>query len=154
MQATAGQTKPRAAERDVERIRSLYACIRSADAKLVGADGQPAELPVELDGFLCRVLDDLRAGASVTLMETNEELTTMEAAKMLGVSRQFLVQLLESEQIPFHKAGTHRRTYVRDVLAYKSKRDRNRRNTLNALTRAEFEEGLYDLVPMIDDAAR
>jgi excisionase family DNA binding protein len=154
MLAPRGHTKLRIAAEDVEGVRSLYASIRSAEAKLVGADGQLVVLPMELDGFLRRVLDDLRAGASVTLMESNAELTTMEAAKMLGVSRQFLVQLLESDQIPFHKVGTHRRVYTRDLQAFKSKRDANRRKALRDLARVEFEEGLYDLVPMIDDTAR
>jgi excisionase family DNA binding protein len=154
MLAPGGHTKLRAAAEDVEGVRSLYASIRSAEAKLVGADGQLVVLPMELDGFLRRVLDDLRAGASVTLMESNAELTTMKAAKMLGVSRQFLVQLLESDQIPFHKVGTHRRVYTRDLQAFKSKRDANRRKALRDLARVEIEEGLYDLVPMIDDTAR
>ena len=41
---------------------------------------------------------------------------TVEAARILGVSRQYFIQLLQEEQIPFHMAGTHRRVYVRDVF--------------------------------------
>ncbi len=33
---------------------------------------------------------------------------------MLGVSRQFLIKLLERDEIPHHMVGTHRRIYVRD----------------------------------------
>jgi hypothetical protein len=47
--------------------------------------------------------------------------------------------------------GTHRRLYVRDLLAYKAKRDSNRRKIFDALTRAEVEDGLYDLEPPDDD---
>ncbi len=64
---------------------------------------------------------------------------------MLGVSRQFLIKLLERGEIPHHMVGTHRRIYVRDLLAYKAKRDSSRRKILDDLTRAEAEEGLYDL---------
>jgi hypothetical protein len=34
---------------------------------------------------------------------------------------------------------------VRDLLAYKTKRDAHRRRVLNELTRAETADGLYDL---------
>jgi excisionase family DNA binding protein len=66
---------------------------------------------------------------------------------MLGMSRQFLVRLLEKGEIPFHMVGTHRRMYARDVLAYRAKRDLSRRKILDDLARAEYEEGLYDQVP-------
>jgi hypothetical protein len=48
--------------------------------------------------------------------------------------------------------GTHRRLYVRDVLAYKLQRDGKRRRILDDLTRAEAEEGLYDREPPDDHA--
>jgi len=73
---------------------------------------------------------------------------------MLSVSRQFLVQLLEQNQIPFHMVGTHRRVYARDLLAFKAKRDSARRKTLDDLARTEMENGLYDLVPLNDPHTR
>jgi len=63
------------------------------------------------------------------------------------MSRQFLVQLLEKGEIPFHRVGTHRRLYVRDVIAYKAKRDTTRRKTLDDLAKREFSEGNYGKVP-------
>jgi len=48
--------------------------------------------------------------------------------------------------------GTHRRIYVGDLLAYKAKRDSNRRKILDELTRAEADDGLYDLEPPDDGA--
>ncbi len=71
---------------------------------------------------------------------------------MLGVSRQFLIKVLERAEIPHHMVGTHRRVYVRDLLAYKAKRDSKRGRILGELTRAEAEDGLYDLEP-VDDRA-
>lgn len=73
--------------------------------------------------------------------------TTVEAARLLGVSRQFLVKQLEKNEIPFHLVGTHRRVYARDLLAYKVQRDGKRRQIIDELTRAEAAEGLYDREP-------
>jgi len=56
--------------------------------------------------------------------------------------------LLDENQIPYHMVGTHRRIYARDVLAYKGRRDSARRKTLDDLARAEFDEGIYDRIPM------
>jgi excisionase family DNA binding protein len=135
-------------EQDQRDILDLYTKIRAAEAKLVGPDGKTQLLPTNLYSFLCQVLGDLKAGKSVTILQSNAELTTVEAAKLLAVSRQFLVQLLEKNQIPFHMVGTHRRLYARDVLAFKGRRDSARRKTLDDLSRTEFEQGTYDRVPL------
>jgi excisionase family DNA binding protein len=79
----------------------------------------------------------------VTILHSEATLTTVEAAKLLGMSRQFLIQEIEKKRIPHHMVGTHRRLYARDVLAYKSNRDAGRRTQLDDLALKEYEEGLY-----------
>jgi excisionase family DNA binding protein len=128
-------------------ISEIYAKLRAAEAKLIGPDGKTEILPNNLYSFLLRLLADLRAGHSVTILQSRHELTTVEASKILGMSRQFLVTLLEKGEIPSHLVGTHRRMYVRDVIAYKAKRDSARRDTLNQLAKREFAKGDYDKVP-------
>jgi len=134
-------------QKEQKEIRDIYLKLREAEAKLIGPDGRTEILPNNLYSFLLRLLADLRAGHSVTILQNRHELTTVEASKVLGVSRQFLIQLLEKGEIPFHMAGTHRRIYVRDILAYKSIRDTSRRKTLDNLARQEFAKGDYDKVP-------
>lgn len=73
--------------------------------------------------------------------------TTAEAAEMLGVSRQFLVNLLEAGDIPYHKVGTHRRIYVQDLMKYKAKRDEKRKKIIRDLIAAEATEDIYKKVP-------
>lgn len=139
-------------ETDQKQVLELYQKIQRSRAKLVGPDGKTQNLPVSLYEFLVKLIADLCEGQSVAIVQNNAQLTTVEAARMLGVSRQFLIKLLERGEIPHHMVGTHRRIYVRDLLAYKAKRDSNRRKILDDLTRAEAEEGLYDLEPPDDRA--
>lgn len=61
------------------------------------------------------------------------ELTTQQAGAVLGVSRPFLVGLLERGAVPFHKAGTHRPVHFEDSLRYKEKTDAARRTVLDEL---------------------
>jgi excisionase family DNA binding protein len=129
--------------KEQKEIIEIYAKLREAEAKLIGPDGKAEILPNNLYSFLLRLLADLRAGNAVTILQSSHELTTIAASKILGMSRQFLVQLLEKGEIPFHKVGTHRRMYVRDVIAYKAKRDTSRRKTLDDLAKREFAKGDY-----------
>jgi len=133
--------------KEQREIQQMYERLREAAAKLVGPDGKTEILPNNIYSFLCRLLADLKAGNSVTILQNNALLTTMDASKMLGVSRQFLVTLLEKGEIPFFKVGTHRRIYAYDLLAYKARRDAGRRKALDDLARAEFEEGFYNRKP-------
>ena len=134
-------------QKEQREIFDIYLKLREAEAKLIGPDGKTEILPNNVYSFLLRLLADLRAGNSVTILQSRHELTTVEAGKILGVSRQFLVQLLEKGEIPFHLVGTHRRIYVRDLIAFKSKRDTARRKTLDDLAKREFAKGDYDKIP-------
>lgn len=134
-------------QKDQQEITTIYQKLREAEAKLVGPDGKTEFLPNNVYSFLLRLLADLKAGNSVTILQSMHRLTTVEAAKVLGVSRQYLIQLLEKGEVPFEKVGTHRRIFVRDVLAYKARRDAQRRTTLNDLAKREFAKGDYGKVP-------
>ncbi len=125
------------------QVLELYQKIQRSRAKLVGPDGKTQNLPVSLYEFLVKLIADLCEGQSVAIVQNDAQLTTVKGARMLGVSRQFLIKLLERGEIPHHMVGTHRRIYVRDLLAYKAKRDSNRRKILDDLTRAEAEDGIY-----------
>ena len=129
-------------------VYDLFEALREHAPKLVGPNGIPEPLPPDLPAFLSRLCASAKAAEPLTIFEDEVELTTAEAARVLSVSRQFLVQLLEENQIPFHKTGTHRRVYARDVFAYKAKRGAERRKIWDDLVRAEIEEGVYDLVPL------
>ena len=141
-----GRTRPE----DQSQVAELYRTMQRSHARLVGPDGVSQTLPASLLEFLTTLNADLREGKPVAIVQNDAQLTTVEAARMLGVSRQFLIKLLEAGGVPYHMVGTHRRVYVRDLLAYKAKRDSRRRRILDELTQAEAAEGLYDLDPPHD----
>ena len=131
-----------------QTVNDLFDSLRTFAPKLVGPNGIPEPLPSDLAAFLSRLCKSVEAAEPLTIFKDEVELSTAEAAKVLSVSRQFLVQLLEQNRIPFHKTGTHRRVYARDVYAYKAKRGAEQRKIWDDLVRAEIEEGVYDLVPL------
>ena len=137
--------------KDQRDIEDLYEAIRKGKAKLVGPDGEVKVLPVSLYSFLVELIGLLNAGQCVYIVQNEAKLTTVEAATMLGVSRQFLVNLLEKDEIPYHLVGTHRRIYAHDLLRYKAKRDGQRRKALDELVEVEVNQGLYDKVPPLNE---
>ena len=130
---------------DQQHTKELYRQIQQSRAKLVGADGSAQDLPATLGDFLTKLTADLRKGRSVAIVQNDAQVTTVEGARMLGVSRQFLIKQIEGGEIPHYMVGTQRRIYVRDLLAYKTKRDAHRHRILDDLARAEAADGLYDL---------
>jgi excisionase family DNA binding protein len=54
----------------------------------------------------------------VLLLSREAEMTTQEAADALGVSRPFVVSLIDQGILPARKVGSHRRVKASDVQAY------------------------------------
>jgi excisionase family DNA binding protein len=101
-------------------------------------------LPASLFQLLRQAVTELAHGQVVTLVSCNKELTTQQAANLLGVSRPYLIKLLEQGEIPFVRTGTHRRILFDDLMAYKERRDAGRRKDLASLTQLSQELGLYN----------
>jgi len=95
---------------------------------------EPIELPAGAVDLLLDILEAMAAGRGVTLIPEDAELTTVEAADILNVSRPYLVGLLENGTIPFRKVGAHRRVRLEDVMAYKAQVDTERESILDKLT--------------------
>jgi excisionase family DNA binding protein len=117
---------------------------RAPRCQLVGPKGETIALPESLFYVLERVAEVLARGDSITVVPVGKELTTQQAANLLNISRQYLVRLLDEERIPFRKTGKHRRLRIEDVLAFKDKRDKDRRAGLRELSRLTQELGGYD----------
>jgi len=110
--------------------------VQEADQK------NPIELPAGAVALLMEVLEAMAAGLGVTIIPENAELTTVEAADVLKVSRPYLIKLLEEGAIPHRKVGKHRRIRMEDLMTYKSRDDRERDAVLDQLVREAQEQDM------------
>ena len=114
--------------------------------RVIDADQEEAiELPAGAVAMLMDILEAMAAGQGITIVPENAELTTVQAAELLNVSRPFLIKLLEEGKIPFRKVGRHRRIRMEDVMRYKQAIDREREEVLDQLARDAQEQNMgYD----------
>jgi len=103
---------------------------------------RPLELPAGAVALLMDILEAMAAGRGITLMPENAELTTVQAAEVLNVSRPFLIKLLNEGAIPHRKVGKHRRIRMEDVMAYKAAIDREREAVLDQLVSEAQEQNM------------
>lgn len=138
-----------------EQLKSLFQVVeRGARPVLIGTNGESIELPKALNDLFVAVVEAMKRKEAVFLMHENEAFTTQAAANFLGVSRQFLVRLLEDGKIPFHHAGTHRRVFFKDLVKFQHDRSKTRRAKLDSMTEELVEAGVYDrFVPLERDGS-
>ena len=132
----------------METVRKLAARFQGdkhVEVRLLNNGEQPAEtvqLPASAVRLLINILDQMAQGNAVTLMPIHTELTTVQAAEVLNVSRPHLIKLLEEGKIPYHRVGTHRRIRAEDVLAFKQTKMASRRQTLDELAELDQQLGI------------
>jgi excisionase family DNA binding protein len=126
------------------QIRELNRMLQGGTPKLVSADGERVELPDAVFRLLKDIVRNMQLGRAIVLIPENQQLTTQRAADLLGVSRPHLIKLLEAGELPYHKAGSHRRIYLRDFVAYQKRRDAERKSALDRIAKEAYQAGLYD----------
>lgn len=107
--------------------------------RITDGNGPDVQLPAAAVELLVHLLAQMAEGNAVTLMPIHAELTTQEAADLLGVSRPFLVKELEEKRIPYRKVGTHRRVLFSDLMRYKEEMDARRHGVLDDLAKLSQE---------------
>jgi len=113
---------------------------QSLTVQVTDADhDEPIELPAGAVTLLLDILGAMASGQGVTIIPEDAELTTVQAADILHVSRPFLIKLLEAGQIPYRRVGKHRRIRMEDVMNYKRAIDQQREAVLDQLV-AEAQE--------------
>ena len=99
------------------------------------------ELPPAAGRAVMALLGELAAGSAVHLVAADAELTTQQAADLLGISRTYVVRLIDDGKLPAHLVGTHRRLRAADVLAYRARRS-ERVAAVRAVTEADIAAGV------------
>ena len=97
--------------------------------------GESIAVPASLIDLVQQLVCEIAKGNSLTIITNEKELSTTEAAEILEVSRQHLIELLESAElpIPFRKVGKHRRLRAEDVISFKQRIDQQRLEALSEL---------------------
>lgn len=130
-------------EDEVSAARELEAKLRSSpdsEAGLVfNVEGEEHVLLNRSTGFFRALIREVARGHRVGLVDLDGELTTTEAAALLGVSRPTLVGLLKQSLIPHRRVGTHRRVPRAALLEYKKRHAPADRRTTEERLRATDE---------------
>jgi excisionase family DNA binding protein len=127
-----------------EATRLLKALRRTRHPKVSLPSGESAELPRPAADALLEALQAVADGREIVVLGADRDLTSSQAADLLGVSRQYLVRLLDDETIPSYLVGSHRRVRLDDLMAFKAERDDKRRSVLDEMVREAEDAGLYD----------
>jgi excisionase family DNA binding protein len=98
-----------------------------------GGDETVVSVPATAFKLLGLILNEMAKGNAIALFPVHAELTTQQAAELLGVSRPFIVEQLEKGNIPYRKVGTHRRVLFQDLMEYKRSMDHKRLESLDEL---------------------
>lgn len=139
---TASTFEPGKEERGL--LEAFARQLEQGGAVEVMVPGQPAlRASPTLVKLLRASLREFEEGHGVTLLTAKRELSTQEAAELLGVSRPYLVtHLLETGVIPHRKVGTHRRIALPELQAFQAERDRQQA-LLDDIVADEQGAGLY-----------
>jgi len=130
--------KPNAQERKLAKLvfEAFQDARKLAKAKIVFNQGNKGtELPERAVLLLKEILLYMSEGRAIALVPSGSEISTQQAAAILGVSRPHFVKLLEQGQIPFRKVGTHRRVLLEDLKKYEQELKRERSKKMAFLTK-------------------
>lgn len=110
-----------------------------------GGETTRLEVPPATLKVLSQLLALMARQQAFVLYPDASELTSKQAAEVLGVSRPYLIGILEKGAIPFRKVGRHRRILMKDVLAYRETMKANRHKALDELVQSSEDIEGYDL---------
>lgn len=123
----ATQVQPRAEDRaSAARVSQIAG--DSSELVLRLHDGSEIVLPTSLMKVLTAAVSEFSVGHAVTVLASDARMTPAEVGELLGLSRPFVVRLLDTGEIPSeHLPGSrHRLVRLADVLDFQARRERRR----------------------------
>lgn len=112
------------------------------------------ELTEQVHGILEQVVQALSNGQSISILTRDQEITTQQAADILGLSRPTVVRLIDEGELSAHVPGAVRRKLLLvDVLAYREEL-RSRRNKFITESSTAYDEDETDMVALLADARK
>jgi excisionase family DNA binding protein len=140
----------RTTRKDQKIAQSSISQIEKTSRKVIRKDSSSVKIKIQENGefleipkkalyLLFDILKNMAEGKSITLLPSDAQVSTQQAADLLNVSRPHLIKLLEKGEMPFKKVGAHRRVELKDVIAYEEKKKKNRKDQLDFLSRQAQE---------------
>ena len=127
-----------------QQVQALERALLRGVPAFVTSAGERIEIPGTVFEVLRTAVGFMSQGRTVTLVPDSQVITTQRAADILGMSRPFFIKQLDCGLMAHHRVGNQRRIYLRDVLEFAKKRDKERLSALDLLARDAFEAGLYE----------
>lgn len=100
------------------------------------------EIPQKAFLLLNDIILAMSENKNVSVVTTNQVITTQQFANMLNVSRPYVIKLLENGEIPYKKVGKHRRILYNDAIKYQEKFEIKRSENLAILVKEAQELNL------------
>ena len=120
---------------DHSRAASITLTSESGDAPSISVPTKTLRLIADLLGLMAE-------RRPVSLTPLNHELTTVQAAQFLNVSRPFVIKEIEAGRLPHRKVGSHRRVEFSHLLQYAERIRADQRQALQRLADEAAELGL------------
>jgi excisionase family DNA binding protein len=116
---------------EVDEARAVAELLASDEPEfeLLRTDGMRVTIPRSLLRVMASSASELAEGHWIAVVPGHAELTPNEAARILGVSRPFLVKLLDDDVIPSRRLprSRHRRVRLEDLVTFQRRRAEKRR---------------------------
>ncbi|QHE78956.1 helix-turn-helix domain-containing protein (plasmid) [Hydrogenophaga sp. PBL-H3] len=117
---------------------------RAASILLTSDDGDlpPVQVPTKALRLIGEVLGALSERRAVTVISDKQEMTTVEAANLLNVSRPFVIRAIEEGRLAHRMVGTHRRIPFDGLMAFRAQMREKQIAALQRLSENAQELGL------------
>jgi len=144
-------TPPAMSAADIEMAQAAQRCImqaldhsRAAQITLTTDTGEhpTVAVPPAALKLIGQVLGAMSERRSVSIIASDHELSTVEAANFLNVSRPFIIKEIEAGRLNHRLVGTHRRIEFSDLLAYAKEVRQHQEQALDRMADNARELGL------------